>query len=92
MRKFYYIGTVEPRLREKLAGLYSEVAGSDYYGKPSNAQMSNLAFLEGKIKAAQITVDDLKNNQLPKLNAQFVKAKLEEIKLRSFEEFKAADK
>lgn len=85
-----YVGTAEPQLREKLASLYSEVAG--YYGKPSNAQMSNLALLEGRVKENQAKVDVLKTKQLATINAQLVKAKLEEIKLRTFEEFKAADK
>nr|MCU0390409.1 hypothetical protein [Thermoflexibacter sp.] len=85
-----YVGSAEPQLREKLAGLYSEIA--TYYGKPSNAQMINLALLESKIKEAQTSIDNLKSKQLATLNAQLVKLKLEEIKLRTFEEFKAADK
>jgi photosystem II stability/assembly factor-like uncharacterized protein len=85
-----YVGSAEPQLREKLAGLYSEIA--TYYGKPSNAQMINLALLESKIKEAQTSIDNLKSKQLATLNAQLVKLKLEEIKLRTLEEFKAADK
>jgi photosystem II stability/assembly factor-like uncharacterized protein len=85
-----YVGSAEPQLREKLGGLYSEVAG--YYGRPSNAQLSNVTLLEGKFKTAQNEVDNFKSKTLPAINAQLAKLKLEEIKLRSFEEFKAADK
>ncbi|SFF27846.1 WD40/YVTN/BNR-like repeat-containing protein [Thermoflexibacter ruber] len=85
-----YVGSAEPQLREKIATLYSEVAG--YYGRPSNAQLSNLALLEGKLKTAQSEVDSFKSKILLTINTQLAKLKLEEIKLRSFEEFKAADK
>lgn len=85
-----YVGSAEPQLREKISTLYSEVAG--YYGRPSNAQLSNLALLEGKLKTAQNEVDNFKSKTLPTINAQLAKLKLEEIKVRSFEEFKAADK
>ncbi len=84
-----YVGSAEPQLREKIASLYSEVAG--YYGRPSNAQLSNLAVLEGKLKSSQNEIDNFKSKTLPTINAQLSKLKLEEIKVRSFEEFKAAD-
>jgi len=84
-----YVGSAEPQLREKIASLYSEVAG--YYGRPSNAQLSNLAVLEGKLKSSQNEIDNFKSQTLPTINAQLSKLKLGEIKVRSFEEFKAAD-
>jgi hypothetical protein len=85
-----YVGAAEPQFREKLASLYSEVAG--YAGRPSNAQMANLKVLEGRFNDAKTKIEGWQTTQLPKLNAQLVKLKLDEIKLRSFDEFKAADK
>jgi hypothetical protein len=83
-----YVGSAEPQLREKMAELYSEIA--NYYGKPSNAQLSSLAVIEERFKAAQTELEGIKTKQLTAINAALVKAKLEEIKLRSFDEFKAA--
>jgi len=85
-----YVGAAEPQLREKLANLYSEVAS--YYGRPSNAQTESMKVLEGKFKEAHAALDGLKSKPFADLNARLVKAKLSEIKLRSFEEFLAADK
>jgi photosystem II stability/assembly factor-like uncharacterized protein len=85
-----YVGTAEPQLREKIAGLFGEVAG--YAGRPSNAQLTNLTVLETKLKDAQTKFESMKTNQLAKLTAQFTKLKMSEIKLRGFDEFKAADK
>ncbi|MCU0353582.1 MAG: hypothetical protein MUD08_07585 [Cytophagales bacterium] len=84
-----YVGSAEPQLREKIANLYSEVAG--YYGRPSNAQMENVKVLEDKLKEAQATLETLKGKNLTDLNTRLAKAKLDEIKLRSFDEFKTAD-
>jgi photosystem II stability/assembly factor-like uncharacterized protein len=85
-----YVGTAEPQLREKIAGLFGEVAG--YVGHPSNAQLANLTVLETKLKDAQAKFEGMKTNQLAKLSAQFTKLKMPEIKLRDFDEFKAASK
>ncbi len=85
-----YVGTAEPQLREKIAGLFGEV--TSYVGKPSNAQLTNLTFLETKLKEAQAKFDGMKANQLAKVTAQFTKLKMPEIKLRGFDEFKAASK
>ena len=70
--------------------MYAEVAG--YYGSPSPAQMLKLKDLEAKVNAAKTETEALKTKQLAEINAKLVAAKLEEIKLRSFEEFKKADK
>ncbi len=85
-----YVGAAEPQLREKIAGLFSEVSG--YAGRPSNAQITNLAVLDTKLKNAQAKFEGLKTNQLAILTTQFAKLKMPDIKLRSFDEFKAADK
>ena len=85
-----YVGAAEPQLREKMATLYSEVAG--YYGRPSGAQLGSLKVMEGKLKEAQAALEAVKAKQLADLNAKLAKAKAEEIKLRGFDEFKLADK
>ncbi len=84
-----YVGTAEPQLREKISGLYGEVA--DYAGRPSNAQLANLKVLTDKLNAAKSKVDAWKN-QLSALAPAMAKAQLPEVKsVRSFEEFKASD-
>lgn len=83
-----YVGTAEPQLREKLSGLYADVAS--YSGKPTNAQMASLKVLETKVNDAKAKVAAVKT-QLEKLAPAMLKAQMPEIKLRSFEEFKAAD-
>ena len=83
-----YVGTAEPQLREKISGLYGEVAG--YAGRPSNAQMANLKVLADKLSAAKSKVDAWKS-QLSALAPAMLKAQLSEIKVRSFEEFKMSD-
>lgn len=85
-----YVGTAEPQLREKISSLYGAVA--EYAGRPSNAQLTNLDVLASKLNAAQSKFDGLKSNQLAKLTEQFIKLKMGEIKLKTFEEFKASDK
>lgn len=84
-----YVGAAEPQFREKLAGLFSEISG--YAGRPSNAQMANVKVLEERFNEAKTKIEGFKTNQLAKLNAQLVKLKMEEIKLRSLEEFLKAD-
>jgi photosystem II stability/assembly factor-like uncharacterized protein len=81
-----YVGTAEPQLREKISSLYGSVAG--YAGRPSNAQMANLTVLADKLSAAKSKVDAWKN-QLSALAPAMLKAQLPEIKVGSFEEFKA---
>lgn len=84
-----YVGSAEPQLREKISSLYGEVVGFD--GKPSVAQLENLKVLATKLADANSKVDALKT-KLSEINSKLVKAKLPEITLRSFDEFKQADK
>jgi photosystem II stability/assembly factor-like uncharacterized protein len=85
-----YVGAAEPQFREKLASLFSQVSG--YAGRPSNAQMASVKVMTDRFEEAKTKIEGFKTTQLPKLNAQLLKLKMQEIKLRSFEEFKAADK
>ncbi|MCB9050914.1 MAG: hypothetical protein H6556_15925 [Lewinellaceae bacterium] len=83
-----YVGSAEPRLREKIASLYGAVAG--YAGRPSNAQIQNLKLLSSQLETAQAKMDGI-TERLSKLNAALVKEGLPEISYRSKEEFMEAD-
>jgi photosystem II stability/assembly factor-like uncharacterized protein len=85
-----YVGSAEPMLREKISGLYSEVAS--YYGSPTAAQMENLALLETRQNESRKNVEAFVGKELPELNKKLIAAKQSEIKLRSFEAFKEAEK
>ncbi|MCB9267569.1 MAG: hypothetical protein H6558_21300 [Lewinellaceae bacterium] len=83
-----YVGAAEPMLREKIASLYSEVAG--YAGRPSNAQMENLELLSSRLEAAQQKMGGVLE-RLAGLNAVLAKEGLPEVVYRSKEEFLEAD-
>lgn len=83
-----YVGAAEPKLREKIASLYSEVAG--YAGRPSNAQLQNLKLLSAQMEKAQAKMDGMMDN-LARLNAALAAEGLPEITYRSKEEFLEAD-
>ena len=69
-----YVGSAEPQLREKMADLYSKIAGS--YDKPSNAELESLSVIEKRFKAAKNTFEALKK-----------KAKVNDLQLKSFDDF-----
>ena len=69
-----YVGAAEPELREKMANLYSKIAGS--YDKPSASELENLRIIEERFNAAKLSFTKLKK-----------KAKVKELALKSFEEF-----
>ena len=70
-----YVGSAEPELREKMADLYSKIAGS--YDKPYAAELENLSIIEERFTRAK------KDYAKIKKKVKF----LEELKLKSFEEF-----
>ncbi len=71
-----YVGTAEPQLREKMADLYSKIAGS--YDKPSTTEFDNLKMIENRFEKAK--------NDFEKLKA---KAKVKDLELKTYEEFLA---
>ena len=71
-----YVGSAEPQLREKMADLYSKVAGS--YDKPSAAEFDNLKVIETRFEKAKADFDKLKG-----------KAKIKDLELKTYEEFLA---
>jgi len=84
-----YVGTAEPRLREKIASLYSEVAG--YHGRPSTAQLENLKVLENQLNEASGQLETLKNTRYKAFMDRLQKEQLPVISLRSFEEYKKSE-
>lgn len=70
-----YVGSAEPQLREKMADLYSKLAGS--YDKPTAAELENLSVISERFDTAK--------TDFAKLKKKF-KGK-EELALMSFEAF-----
>jgi hypothetical protein len=83
-----YVGQAEPQLREKIASLYGEVAG--YAGRPSQAQLENMALLLGQLQAAQSKFASLEPKRA-ELNQALAAAGLASLGYRSREEFMAAE-
>ncbi len=69
-----YVGTAKKQLREKMADLYSKIASS--YDKPSQNELDNLSLIEGKFNMAKTKFNKLKK-----------KVKLEELNLKSYNDF-----
>ena len=72
-----YVGLSEPQLREKMADLYSKVAGG--YDRPSASELENLRMIEDRFEQAKADFDKLRK-----------KAKVKELELQTFEEFIAS--
>ena len=70
-----YVDSAEPQLREKMADLYSKIAGS--YDKPSNAELENLSIIEEQFNTAKKDYDKIRKN------LKFI----DELKLKTFDEF-----
>ena len=69
-----YVGAAEPELREKMANLYSKIAGS--YDKPSRSELESLQVIETRFNEAKLNFEKLKK-----------KAKVKDLQLKTFEEF-----
>ena len=69
-----YVGAAEPQLREKMADLFSKIAGS--YAKPSPNEMEFLEVIEARFNTAKTSFNQLKK-----------RAKVSLDDLKSFEAF-----
>ena len=69
-----YVGAAKKQLREKMADLYSKIASS--YDKPSDNELDNLSLIEGEFNRAKTKFNKLKK-----------KVKIEDLSLKSFDEF-----
>ncbi len=69
-----YVGMAKRQLREKMADLYSKIASS--YDKPSENELNNLSLIEDEFNRAKTKFNKLKK-----------KVKIENLSLKSFDEF-----
>ncbi len=70
-----YVGSAEPQLREKMADLFSKIAGS--YDKPSQTELDALSIVVDRFTKAKTEYTKIKKK------VKFLK----DLKLKSFEEF-----
>jgi photosystem II stability/assembly factor-like uncharacterized protein len=84
-----YVASAEDQLREKIANLYSAVMS--FKGRPSTSQLESLKVLEGELADAQKKFEEIKNKKIPTINSLLQKNKLTEIKVKTWEEFKAME-
>lgn len=80
-----YVGRAEPELREKITELYGKVASG--YQPPSPAEMENLALLEEQLNQAREEFAAIKAKEGRKFKKYLRKKELEDIKIKTFEEF-----
>jgi len=69
-----YVSSAEPQLREKMADLYSKIAGS--YDKPSKAELGAISIIEDRFNKAKKDFGKLKS-----------KVKQNNLDIKSFDEF-----
>ncbi len=81
--------TGEEKLRGKITFLYATTIL--YSGRPTNSQIDGLNTLEKEVIAWGKKVDDILNEQVPKLNKTITKKGEEAISIMSLEEFQELD-
>jgi photosystem II stability/assembly factor-like uncharacterized protein len=84
-----YVGTAEDQLREKITNLYASIM--QFAGRPSNSQLESLNVLETEMTSAQQKFEEIKAKKITAINTQLQKAKLAEVKVKTWEEFKAKE-
>ena len=77
--------TGEEKLREKIGEVYSAVNG--YQGRPTQNQMDRLELLTKKVTEKKTGLDAVLTLDLPNLNNQMAKEKIDPFKLTTKEEF-----
>ena len=80
-----YVGTAEPRLREKLGDIYSTIGG--YYGAPSSSQLENIAALKTEYNKQVTAFEKLKSGDLKKFEAELAKAGKPAVVVKTREDF-----
>jgi photosystem II stability/assembly factor-like uncharacterized protein len=84
-----YVASAEPQLREKISEVYGSVVG--FAGRPSNSQIESMNTLNNELQELQKKFDEIRDKKLPTINKQIAAEKMEEIKLKTWEEFKKID-
>ncbi|GAG09816.1 unnamed protein product, partial [marine sediment metagenome] len=77
--------SVEKQLRGKIGDIYLTV--NCYMGRPTDSQIKKLDELEKEMREAEKSVNNIIKNELPKINSSIIKAGLEEIKVKTLEEY-----
>jgi hypothetical protein len=80
-----YVGSAEPRLREKLGDIYSTIGG--YYGAPSSSQLENISSLKAEYNKQLAAFDKLKGGDLKKFEAELAKAGKPAVVVKTKEDF-----
>jgi len=80
-----YVGTAEKQLREKIANLYSKIAG--IYEKPSNAEMLNLSLLEESFNKAKTSYKTINNKNFKEVLESASKTNIKPIEYKTFKDF-----
>jgi photosystem II stability/assembly factor-like uncharacterized protein len=80
-----YVGAGEPKLREKLGDVYSNIVG--YYGAPSSTQLENMAMLKKQFEAFKSKFEEISKNQFPAASKQLTKSKIQQPIILPFTEF-----
>ncbi len=80
-----YVGSADPQLREKLADLFSKIAGG--FNAPSSSEMGNMSLLEESFNKAKSTFEEIKLKRVLKLEKYLEKAGSEPVKIKTYEDF-----
>jgi hypothetical protein len=80
-----YVGTGEPRLREKLGDIYSTIGS--YYGAPSSSQLENVNALKTDFNKQLTAFEKLKSGDLKKFEAELVKTGKPPLAVKTKEDF-----
>jgi hypothetical protein len=80
-----YVGAGEPKLREKLGDIYSNIVG--YYGAPSSTQLENVDMLRKQFEAAKTKFQDISKKQIPAASQQLSKSKIQIPSILPYAEF-----
>jgi photosystem II stability/assembly factor-like uncharacterized protein len=84
-----YVGASEPRLREKLGDIYSNIGS--YYGAPSPSQMETIQVLRDQFKQQQTAFNLVQENELKKTIVDWQKQNVAVPTIMSREAFLKAD-
>jgi len=80
-----YVGTAEPRLREKLSDLYASIA--NYPGQPSSSQIETIDVLRSDYTNHLNIWNALQSAELKKFISELEKQKLPKVEIKAMEDF-----
>ncbi|MEQ9403963.1 MAG: hypothetical protein RIM99_10275 [Cyclobacteriaceae bacterium] len=80
-----YVNSGEPKLRSKIADLYSKIASG--FQAPSSSEMANLSLLTERFDKAKNDLSFIKSKRVPKMEKYMEGKGITNIELKTFEEF-----